>query len=144
MTLESIYPVLITERLQETRGFYADVLGLDAVFESDWFVQLVAPGAQSAQIGLVAAGHESIPDGFRAASGGGMLVTVELDDVDGAYERARALGVPIELPLRDEDWGQRHFIARDPSGFLLDVVRVIPVTSPEAAAQYAPSALPPS
>ena len=32
---------------------------------------------------------------------------------------------PIELSLRDEDWGQRHFMALDPNGLLVDVVQLI-------------------
>jgi catechol 2,3-dioxygenase-like lactoylglutathione lyase family enzyme len=71
-----------------------------------------------------------------------VLVTIEVDDVDAVHERAQASRLPIELSLRDEDWGQRHFITRDPNGLAVDVVQVIPVTSDEAAGQYAPDLLP--
>ena len=71
-----------------------------------------------------------------------MLVTIEVDDVDAVHERARAARLPIELSLRDENWGQRHFITRDPNGLAVDVVQVIPVTSAEMAGQYAPDLLP--
>ena len=39
------------------------------------------------------------------------------------------------LPLRSEDFGQRHFITRDPAGVMKDVIKVIP-PSAEFAAQY--------
>jgi hypothetical protein len=39
------------------------------------------------------------------------------------------------VSLRDEPWGQRHFITEDPDGVLVDVVTVIP-PAPEFVAQY--------
>ena len=38
-------------------------------------------------------------------------------------------------PLTDEDFGQRHFITRDPNGVLIDVITPIP-PSPEYAALF--------
>ena len=55
-----------------------------------------------------------------------MLVTVETEDVDAVHERARELGVEIVYALRDEVFGQRHFMAKDPNGLLVDVVQLIP------------------
>lgn len=71
-----------------------------------------------------------------------MLVTIEVDDVDLVHERAQRLGLPIELSLRDEDWGPRHFITREPNELAVDVVQVMAVTSPDAASAYAPDLLP--
>jgi len=48
----------------------------------------------------------------------GVLVTIEVDDVDAVHARARSLGVPIVDALRSEEFGQRHFTALDPHGLL--------------------------
>ena len=56
-------------------------------------------------------------------------------------EIAQAAGLPILLPLRDEAFGQRHFITRDPNGVLIDIIKPIP-PSGEFAAQYEAGALP--
>jgi catechol 2,3-dioxygenase-like lactoylglutathione lyase family enzyme len=141
MTVNALFPVLMTDRLAESRDFNADLLGMRLAFEADWYVQLLSTTTPAAQLGLVASGHESVPPRFPRAAAG-VLVTVEVDDVDAVYERAQARGLGIELSLRDEDWGQRHFITRDPNELAVDVVQVIPVTSDEAAAQYAPDLLP--
>jgi catechol 2,3-dioxygenase-like lactoylglutathione lyase family enzyme len=141
MSVNAVFPVLMTDRLAESRDFYADLLDMRLAFEADWYVQLLSPTTQAAQLGLVATEHESVPAAFRRAAAG-VLVTVEVDDVDALHQRARARGLPIELSLRDEDWGQRHFITRDPNGLAVDVVQVIPVSSDEAAAQYASDVLP--
>lgn len=140
MNVRAIYPVLMTDRLEESRSFYAALLDLDLAFDSDWFAQLISAGSDQAQMGLVAGDHDSIPAGFRDRPGPGFLVTIEVEDIETVYERAVSQEVQVELPLRDEEWGQRHFIVRDPNGIAVDVVKVIPATSSEAAAQYTEAA----
>jgi catechol 2,3-dioxygenase-like lactoylglutathione lyase family enzyme len=141
MSINAVFPVLMTDRLAESRDFYAGLLGMRIAFEANWYVQLLSPTTAAAQLGLVAAGHASVPPVFRRPAAG-VLVTVEVDDVDVVHERAQARRLPIELSLRSEDWGQRHFITRDPNEVAVDVVQVIPVTSEEAAAQYASDLVP--
>ena len=142
MNVTALYPVLISRDPARSREFYADLLGFETAFESDWFVQLAAPGEGGAQLGLVAAGHDSIPPRVREERGVAALVTVEVDDAYRAFERVWARNLEVELPLRDEPWGQRHFIVRDPDGVAVDVVQVIAVADPEIAAQYSEQALP--
>jgi hypothetical protein len=106
-------------------------------FEADWYVQLISTTTPAAQLGLVVTDHDSVPAVFRRPAAG-VLVTIEVEDVDAVHERAQARDLRIELSLRSEDWGQRHFITRDPNELAVDVVQVIPVTSAEADGQYAP------
>lgn len=126
--IASLYPVLMTGDLPRAHAFYARLLELDDTFVSDWYVSLAAPGDGSAQLGIVARDHGSVPASFRA-SAAGMLVTVEVDDADAVHARAVAAGLPFHVPLRDEPWGQRHFITEDPDGVLVDVVTVIPASA---------------
>jgi catechol 2,3-dioxygenase-like lactoylglutathione lyase family enzyme len=137
--VNAIYPVAGSSRLPESRDFYRELLGLAVAFENDWYVGLIHPGNPALQLGFVASDHDSVPAAHRVPARG-VLVTVEVDDVDAVHERARSLGLPMELELRDEDWGQRHFITSDPNGLLVDVVQVIR-PSDEFAASYAPGML---
>lgn len=34
-------------------------------------------------------------------------------------------GIPFVTPLRDEPWGQRHFVVRDPAGTLVEGIEII-------------------
>ena len=79
------------------------------------------------QIAFVQRDHDSVPAGFREPPRG-VIVTVETDHVDAVYERARVLGCEIVIALRDEAWGQRHFMVRDPNGLLVDLVQMIEPT----------------
>ena len=123
--LRALYADVQSERLPESRDFYVDLLGLEVVFDSDWFVLLRDPAAPALQLAFVAGRHESVPAAFHG-SGRGVLVTVEVDDVDAVHRRAGALGLEIAQPLRDEEFGQRHFMTVDPNGLLVDVVQPIP------------------
>ncbi|EPR76579.1 Lactoylglutathione lyase [Leifsonia rubra CMS 76R] len=61
----------------------------------------------------------------------------EVKDVDAEHERALSGGLPIVKSLRDEPFGQRHFITRDPNGVLIDIITPTP-PDPEFTAAYSP------
>ncbi len=50
-------------------------------------------------------------------------VSIEVDDVDAVYGRARDAGAEIVYPLTDEEWGFRRFVVRDPSGAVISVAQ---------------------
>jgi uncharacterized glyoxalase superfamily protein PhnB len=97
---------------------------MKAVFDIDWYIQMQADHDENVQIAFVAKDHPSVPQGFAVAPQG-VVITLEFDDVDSVYERARELKLPIAQELRDEEWGQRHFMVEDPNGLLVDVVKMI-------------------
>jgi uncharacterized glyoxalase superfamily protein PhnB len=49
-------------------------------------------------------------------------ISVELDDVDAVHARAVEQGFEIAYPLRDEDWGVRRFMLREPGGTMVNVL----------------------
>jgi catechol 2,3-dioxygenase-like lactoylglutathione lyase family enzyme len=136
MKLNALYPVLGTEKLPESRDFYVGLLDLRVSFENDWYVSLATRTEPVQQIAFVDHDHEAVPAADRKLPSG-VLVTLEVDDLAPIWDRARAQH-EIVLALRDEPWGQRHFIVRDPNGVLVDVVQVIP-PSEEYASAYATS-----
>lgn len=121
MTIKSIYPDIHCSDLAASRDFYVDLLGLDIAWESDWYIALTAPGATDMQLALVAAGHDSVPVDYQRTPAG-VLITFEVEPVTDYWEKARALGLPVAQELRDEEFGQRHFMTVDPDGLLVDIV----------------------
>jgi catechol 2,3-dioxygenase-like lactoylglutathione lyase family enzyme len=145
MRLTSLYTVLGTTDVAASRRFYEQHLGFRAVFDATWYVHLVRETGDGAtvQLAVMDHAHQTIPEGFRAPARG-VLVSLEVEDVDAVYERFTTAGLPVHLPLRDEPFGQRHFISADPGGVLVDVISPIP-PSPEFAACYlAGEATPPA
>lgn len=140
MKTTSYYPVLMTDDVAGTAAFYVDHFEFKPLFESDWYVHLQSARDKRVNLGIVAGDHATVPLEGRGKACG-LLINFEVKDPDSVYERVVAAGLPILRSLRDEPFGQRHFITRDPNGVLIDVIKPIP-PSAEFAAQYAGEALP--
>lgn len=129
MTIKSIYPDICSADLPASRDFYVGLLGLEIAWEADWYIALAAPGAPEMQITLVAAGHDSVPEDFQQRPAG-VLMSFEVEPVTTYWERALKMGVPIAQELREEVFGQHHFMAVDPDGLLVDVIETVFVPEP--------------
>lgn len=133
MTVTGFYPVLMTRDVATAAQFYRDALGFETTFELDWYVSL---RLGAFELALLDHEHATVPPDYRALPQG-VLVNVEVDDVDAVHERmTRKAGLQPVLSLRDEDFGQRHFIVAGPDAVLLDVIQPI-APSAEFAAAYA-------
>lgn len=138
MKTTSYYPVLMTGDVAGTTAFYVEHFRFAPLFESDWYVHLQSAEDKRVNLGIVQGDHETIPEAGRGRAAG-LLINFEVRDPDAVYERVVAAGLPILCTLRDEPFGQRHFITRDPNGVLIDVIKPIP-PSEEFLAQYAQGA----
>ncbi len=141
LRVTSYYPVLMTPDVEGTAAFWRTHFGFVPLFTSAWYVHLQLEGDASVNLAVLDRNHATIPAPARGQSAAGLLINFEVDDVDAVHARLQAAGLPILLPLRDEDFGQRHFITQDPNGVLVDIIKPIP-PSAAYAAQYEASALP--
>ncbi|MGW4930042.1 VOC family protein [Agromyces sp. NPDC004153] len=131
--LRSCYPVLGSADVAASAAFYIEHFGFEPAFEADWYVSLRHPDSGD-ELALLDPSHPSVPDGYGEVARG-VLVNLELDDVDAVATRLEGAGVPIVQALRSEPFGQRHVIVRDPGGVLVDVITEIP-PAPEFAAAF--------
>jgi uncharacterized glyoxalase superfamily protein PhnB len=121
MQTSSLYPLFQVADVETCACFYESKLGFTRIFNSDWYVQLRAQGSHPFEIALIALDHDSIPEPARGPSRN-VLLSFYVEDVDSEYQRFQAEGIPVVQPLRNESFGQRHFIAADPAGMLLDII----------------------
>ncbi len=140
MKSTSYYPVIMTDQIHETAGFYIRHFRFKALFESDWYIHLQSIEAEHVTIAILDGNHETIPEIARGKVSG-LLLNFEVEDVDTIYATCREAQLPILKPICDEDFGQRHFITADPNGVLIDIIKPIP-PSAEFAAMYDATALP--
>lgn len=140
MKAVSYYPVIMTADVAGTAAFYIRHFGFEPLFSADWYVHLQSKESEHVTLAILDGSHETIPQEGRGKVSG-LLLNFEVEDVDAVYAQLKAAGLPIMLDLRDEDFGQRHFITADPNGVLIDIIKPIP-PSAEFAAQYDASALP--
>jgi len=140
MKSSSFHPVLMTTDVPGTAAFYTRHFGFRALFTSDWYVHLQAPDNPAQNLAILDGQHPTIPPMARG-SAQGVILNFEVADTDAEHARLTAAGLAVVQPLRNEDFGQRHFIIADPNGVLIDIITPIPPTA-EFAAQYDPAALP--
>lgn len=136
----NFFPVIMVEAVEPVAAFYLEHFGFKSLFTSDWYVHVQSTANPSVNFGILQSDHETIPAAKRGVTGGALL-SFEVEDVDAEYARLKALGAPMLLDIRSEDFGQRHFIVADPGGTMIDVIKPI-APSAEYAEQYAPEALP--
>jgi len=122
--VRSIYPVLMTEKLNESAAFYKTYFGFTETFSSDWYISLSHP--DGGELALIDAAHESMPAHYRSPAKG-MILNIEVEDATHMYKaiQEQNSGI-IVMALRDEAWGQRHFMVEDPNGIPVAVIEIIP------------------
>lgn len=138
MKTTSYYPVILTGDVAATRDFYVAHFRFRPLFDSDWYVHLQSSEDKRVNLGIVEGDHETVPPEGRGKVSG-LILNFEVKDVDAVHERVQAAGLPILRSLRDEDFGQRHFITADPNGVMIDVIKPIP-PSEAFLVQYAEGA----
>ena len=117
MKIRRIVPNIKSERLEESREFYEDVIGLEVGMDLGWILSFGSPSNETAQISMIVkdATAPVHPD-----------VSIEVEDVDAVHAKAVERGLEIVHPLTNEPWGMRRFFVRDPNGTVVNVVMHLP------------------
>jgi catechol 2,3-dioxygenase-like lactoylglutathione lyase family enzyme len=111
VTISRAVPNIRAERPAETRDFFVELLGFEVAMDIGWIVTVASPDDPAVQVSIV--GNDD-----AAAPG----ISVGVDDVDAVHAKAVDQGFEIVYPLRDEAWGVRRFMLREPSGTVVNVV----------------------
>jgi catechol 2,3-dioxygenase-like lactoylglutathione lyase family enzyme len=111
VTIDRAVPNIRTERPAETRDFFVELLGFEVAMDLGWVLTLVSSTNPSVQVNVIGNDDPSAPG-----------ISVGVPDVDAVHARAVEQGLEIVYPLRDEDWGVRRFMLREPSGTVVNVV----------------------
>ncbi len=104
--------ILYVRDLDAARGFYADLLGLAVVYESDFFLSFASGPGSFLSCNARRADYER--DG---AGGKGVLVEFRVKDVDATWRGLAAFGIPFDFEPEDKPWGLRSCCTRDPEGY---------------------------
>ena len=114
MAVKRIAPNIPAERIEDAKGFYGDLLGLEVVMDHGWIVTFAAKGRTAMpQISVATEGGSGtpVPD-----------ISIEVDDVDDVLHRMQKAGIAVEYGPADEPWGVRRFYVRDPLGRLINIL----------------------
>lgn len=111
MTISRAVPNIRSDRPAETRDFFVDLFGFEVAMDLDWVMTLASPDHPAAQITIISSDDMAAPG-----------ITVGVADVDAVHAKAVEHGLEIAYPLRDEAWGVRRFMLREPNGTVVNVV----------------------
>ena len=104
-------PNIRSERPAESRAFFVELLGFEVAMDIGWVMTLTSPTNPSAQVNIIANDDMAAPG-----------ISVGVADVDAVHAKAVEQGFEIVYPIRDEEWGVRRFMLREPSGTVVNVV----------------------
>ena len=104
-------PNIKSDRPAETSEFFVDLLGFEVAMDIGWVVTVASPTNRSAQVTIISNDDPAAPG-----------ISVDVADVDAVHAKAVEKGLEIAYALRDEEWGVRRFMLREPSGTLVNVV----------------------
>lgn len=126
MKVIRIVPNVSSDVFAASRDFYGAMFDLVVSVElDDWYLQLMEQSDPKLNIGFVKRDSELFAGRTVSAATYGVVLTIHVDDVDEAYERAQRLGAEIAAEICNEDYGQRHFLLVDPNGLMLNVMSTI-------------------
>ena len=112
----------IIEELAASKAFYQSLFECEVIYESDWFLLL---SCGKSELGFMLPEQASQHPMFQQPYQQGAWLTFEVADAITAHQRIQALNIPIQQPLKDEPWGDRHFAILDPNGIGIDIVQRI-------------------
>jgi len=122
MKLQKLFPITITDKLTECRDFYTTFFNFKIVFEADWYIHL--RHESGTELAVMLPRLDNQPSIIHAPyNGEGVIYSFEAEDAQTEYERLTGLGVTMSYDLKDEEWGQRHFMVKDPAGVVIDIVQ---------------------
>jgi catechol 2,3-dioxygenase-like lactoylglutathione lyase family enzyme len=116
MGVKRIKPNIRSERFDESRAFYRDVVGLEEQGGLEWIL-FFGTDRREVQLSVMR---------LDVKAGVHPDVSIEVDDVEAVLDRAVAAGAEIVYPLTEEEWGLRRFFVRDPNGAVINVTEHFP------------------
>jgi catechol 2,3-dioxygenase-like lactoylglutathione lyase family enzyme len=121
MNIKRIVPNIPCQNMEQSRDFYIALLGFEVGMDMGWIITLVSPQQGMLQLSLLDTAIP-VPEQSQFSLNTQFSLSIEVEDVDAAYVKALALGIPVVYPITDEPWGVRRFHITDPGGLLLNIL----------------------
>jgi len=123
MNFRRITPDIKSNRLQESKRFYGEFIGLKLAMEMDWILTYISDANPTAQVNIL---HSDV-----VIDNSNVFISIECSDLDRLYQKAQQEHIEITYPLTTEDWGVKRFFVKDPNG--VTVIIMCHVSQPKKA-----------
>ncbi|MEZ9229596.1 VOC family protein [Vibrio amylolyticus] len=120
----AMFPVMVAADLEKIKTFYETFFGFQSVYyQEDFYLHLVSMDT-GVQLGFLVPDHPSQPEFLhRLFDPQGYVISLEVPNAVAAYEQAQSFNMTFSMPLKEEEWGQVHFMVEDPAGINIDIVQ---------------------
>lgn len=120
----SFYPVLMCNDIRKEADFFIELFDFKEAFNSDWYISL--KDNEEFELAFIDSSHDTIHKQYRKECQG-LILNIEVDDVNAVYsEVISRKKSSLLLDIKNEEFGQRHFIIETPSKILVDIIQIIP------------------
>lgn len=115
--VEQLVVVITSAAFEASLAFYRDVIGLEVVEEwTDAGHGAILSAGGPARVELI-----DLPDQARRVETESLFIGLQVPEIDGLYDRAKAAGHEIVREPADRPWGGRGFVVRDPNGVAVNI-----------------------
>ena len=118
MLIRRIVPNINSNKLQESKEFYQNFLGLKLVMDMQWILTFAYETNPTAQISIV---QSENTENLNSS----ISLSIEVTEIDNLYEKAKELKLEITYEITDEPWGVRRFWVKDPNGITINLMEHI-------------------
>ncbi|CAI9419548.1 VOC family protein [Nocardioides sp. T2.26MG-1] len=104
-------------------SFATTHLGFTQAMAADGFVSLAHPSAGVNVVFLRTGLSTFKPEGIAGPAGQGLLLALEVDDLDTEFARISGAGARVVTPPETEPWGERYCQFADDNGIVWQLVQ---------------------
>ncbi len=119
MDIKRIVPNISSDKMEESKKFYTNFLGLNTVMDMEWILTFASASNPTAQLSIVKKVKPNVADSD-------ITISIEVNDIDNLYAKAIALDYKIPYPITNESWGVRRFFVKDPNGVIINLMCHLP------------------
>jgi uncharacterized glyoxalase superfamily protein PhnB len=113
MSIKRIVPNIESKTPKNSIDFYKDFLGLKVAMDMDWIITFISESVPTSQVNIIQNNEPNIPHPD---------VSIEIDDVDQMFAKAKNKNITIVYPITNEPWGVRRFFVKDPNGKVINIL----------------------
>lgn len=113
MPAKRIVPNIESETPQKSIEFYEGFLGLKVAMDLGWIITFISESNPTSQVSVIGNKDSDAPHPD---------VSIEVEDVDQVFARAKEQKIEVVYPISDEPWGVRRFFVKDPSGKIINIL----------------------
>ncbi len=101
MKIRRIVPNISSNKIDESKYFYMEFLGMQLVMDMEWVLTFASESNPTAQINIIKSDNPSNSN---------ISISIEVADIDILYKKANSLGYEITYSIRDEPWVSGGFL----------------------------------